>query len=181
MGKILNSINKTNKNVSPWIKNNLDKIAKRSLILDLACGSGRHSILARKQGFIVIATDIDYKKLFFLKKTKDIRVLQTDLERKNNWPFKKNIFDAIIVTNYLYRPLFKNIFYSIKPKGFLLYETFSIENKKFGRPYNPNYLLKPRELLNLALDNEISVIEYEEIITHYIKPKAIQRLLGKIK
>ena len=49
MGKILNSINKTNKNVSPWIKNNLDKIAKRSLILDLACGSGRHSILARKQ------------------------------------------------------------------------------------------------------------------------------------
>ena len=181
MEKKLNNINKTNKNVSPWIKNNFEKIAKNSLILDLACGSGRHSILAKQLGFNVIATDIDYKKLFFLKKTKDIKVIQTDLENKHNWPFKKNIFDAVIVTNYLYRPLFKNIFYSIKPKGFLLYETFTLENKQFGRPYNLNYLLKPRELLDLALDYEISVIEYEEIITHYIKPKAIQRILGKIK
>jgi len=181
MGKKLNSINKANKNVSPWIKNNLDKIAKNGLILDLACGSGIHSILAKKQGYKVIATDIDYKKLLFLKKTKNIRVLQTDLEKKHNWPFKENIFDAIIVTNYLYRPLFKNIFYSIKPKGFLLYETFTIENKQFGRPYNLNYLLKPRELLDLALDNEVYVLEYEEIITHNIKPKALQRILGEIK
>ena len=64
MEKKLNNINKTNKNVSPWIKNNFEKIAKNSLILDLACGSGRHSILAKQQGFTVIATDIDYKKLF---------------------------------------------------------------------------------------------------------------------
>ena len=179
MEKKLNSINKTNKNASPWIKNNFEKIAKNSLILDLACGSGRHSILAKKLGFSVIATDIDYKKLFFLKKTKDIKVIQTDLENKHNWPFKKNIFDAVIVTNYLYRPLFKNIFYSIKPKGFLLYETFTLENKQFGGPYNLNYLLKPRELLDIALDYKISVIEYEEIITSSKKTKAIQRLFAR--
>ena len=166
---------------SLWIVKNLKNISKNCNILDLACGYGRHSIYAKKIGLNVTAADIDYEKLFYLKNVHNITVLRLDLEKKFNWPFKKNIFDAVIVTNYLYRPLFKNIFYSIKPKGFLLYETFTLENKQFGRPYNLNYLLKPRELLDLALDYEISVIEYEEIITHYIKPKAIQRILGKIK
>ena len=166
---------------SPWIVKNLKNISKNCNILDLACGYGRHSIYAKKIGLNVTAADIDYEKLFYLKNVHNITVLRLDLEKKFNWPFKKNIFDAVIVTNYLYRPLFKNIFYSIKPKGFLLYETFTLENKQFGRPYNLNYLLKPRELLDLALDYEISVIEYEEIITHHIKPKAIQRILGKIK
>ena len=86
MKKTLNSINKINKNVSPWIKNNFEKIAKNILILDLACGSGRHSILAKQKGFNVIAIDIDYKKLFFLKKTKDIKVIQIDLEKNHNFP-----------------------------------------------------------------------------------------------
>ena len=86
-----------------------------------------------------------------------------------------------MVTNYLYRPIFKKIFHSIKSKGFLLYETFSEENIKFGPPKNTNYLLKSGELLNLSNKNRMTIIEYEEIITQKKKPKAIQRIFAKIK
>ena len=77
--------------------------------------------------------------------------------------------------------IFKKIFHSIKSKGFLLYETFSEENIKFGPPKNTNYLLKSGELLNLANKNRMTIIEYEEIITQKKKPKAIQRIFAKIK
>ena len=155
---------------SPWIVKNLKNISKNCNILDLACGYGRHSIYAKKIGLNVTAADID-----------NIAVLILDIEKKFNWPFKKNIFDAVMVTNYLYRPIFKKIFHSIKSKGFLLYETFSEENIKFGPPKNTNYLLKSGELLNLANKNRMTIIEYEEIITQKKKPKAIQRIFAKIK
>ena len=166
---------------SPWIVKNLKNISKNCNILDLACGYGRHSIYAKKIGLNVTAVDIDYEKLFYLKNIHNITVLRLDIEKKFNWPFKRNIFDAVIVTNYLYRPIFKKIFNSIKSKGFLLYETFSEENIKFGPPKNTNYLLKSGELLNLANKNRMTIIEYEEIITQKKKPKAIQRIFAKIK
>ena len=179
--KNLSMTSKINYNLSPWIKNNLNKVNKNSHILDLACGLGRHSIYAKSIGLNVIAVDINYKSLSYLKNKHNLLVLRLDIEKKFNWPFKNKIFDAVIVTNYLYRPVLNKIFYSIKPKGFLLYETFSEENIKFGHPKNKKYLLKPGELLKFSYKTKMTVLEYEEIITSSEKTKAIQRLFARKK
>ena len=164
---------------SNWIKNNLSKNNSKMNLLDLACGNGRHSIYAASVGYKVTSVDIDKKKLTKLKNNKFINPIQLDLEKNNYWPFKDKIFDVIIVTNYLYRPIFKYIFKSIKLNGVLLYETFTEENAIFGKPNNKNFLLKPQELLKYGRNNRLEIIKYEEIIISKSMKKAVQRIFAK--
>jgi SAM-dependent methyltransferase len=166
---------------SNWIKNNLKSNINDLTLLDIACGSGRHSIYAASKGYKVISLDISKEKILKLTSNKLIYPIQLDIEASKAWPFINKTFDTVIVTNYLYRPIFKNIINSIKLGGTLLYETFSIENSTFGKPNNPNYLLKPQELLNLAKKNNMKIINYEEIITQYPIKKALQRIHAKIR
>ncbi len=166
---------------SDWIKENLTKNVNGLTLLDIACGNGRHSIYASSIGYKVISLDISKEKISALASKKSIFPVQIDIEEKNTWPFTDKTFDAIIVTNYLYRPIFQNIINSIKLNGILLYETFSIENSKLGKPSNPNYLLKPQELLCLAKKQGMEIINYEEIIVEYPIKKALQRIYARIK
>ena len=157
---------------SDWIKSNLVQSKNNLNLLDLACGKGRHSIYAASIGYKVTSIDKNKTYLSKLKNYKDIIPIQFDIEKNNNWLFPEKKFDVVIVTNYLYRPIFNYIINSIKLNGKLLYETFSIENLIFGKPNNKNYLLQPQELLNLARDNNLKIINYEEIII--AKPKEVQ-------
>ena len=166
---------------SEWIKNNLCKSNSDLNLLDLACGEGRHSIYAASLGYRVTCVDINKNTLTKMQNTKFILPIQLDLEKNNAWPFEDKKFDVIIVTNYLYRPIFNNIIKSIKPKGKLLYETFSEENSSFGKPNNKNYLLKSLELLNLAKKNKLKIINYEEIILEKPVKKAVQRIFASVK
>ena len=166
---------------SNWIKNNLKDNIDGLNLLDIACGNGRHSIYAASIGYKVISLDINKEKILKLISTKKIYPIQIDIEAPNAWPFINKTFDVVIVTNYLYRPIFKNIINSIKLGGILLYETFSIENSTFGKPNNPNYLLKPQELLNLAKKSNMEIINYEEIITQSPIKKALQRIHTRIR
>ena len=166
---------------SKWIKNNLSKNIKDQTLLDIACGNGRHSIYAASLGYKVISLDINKEKIYKLNSNKLIFPIQIDIEKSNAWPFTNKVFNTIIVTNYLYRPIFQNIINSIKLGGTLLYETFSIENSNFGKPNNPNYLLKPQELLNLAKKNNLEIVNYEEIIIQQPIKKALQRIHAIIK
>ena len=166
---------------SNWIKNNLKDNISGLTLLDIACGSGRHSIYAASKGYKVISLDINKEKILNLIFNKSICPIQLDIEASNAWPFINKTFDTVIVTNYLYRPIFKNIINSIKLGGTLLYETFSIENSTFGKPKNPNYLLKPQELLNLAKKNKMEIINYEEIIIQHPIKKALQRIHTKVR
>ena len=175
-----NNIHEVSK-ASNWIKNNLNDTKNDLTLLDIACGSGRHSIYAASKGYKVISLDISKEKILKLTSNKLIYPIQLDIEASKAWPFINKTFDTVIVTNYLYRPIFKNIINSIKLGGTLLYETFSIENSTFGKPNNPNYLLKPQELLNLAKKNNMKIINYEEIITQYPIKKALQRIHAKIR
>jgi len=61
-------------------------------------------------------------------------------------------FDAVVVTNYLWRPLWPNILQSLKPDGVLIYETFAAGNETVGKPANPHFLLNPGELLAVCKD-----------------------------
>ena len=138
-------------------------------MLDVACGGGRHSRLFADRGIEVVAVDREDQVL-----SKEIRFLKSDLENGNPWPFAGQRFAAIVVTNYLHRPLFPHLLGSLDEGGVLIYETFMLGNEKFGRPSNPEFLLRPGELLQAfgALD----VAGFEQGTVERPKPAMIQRL-----
>ena len=136
---------------SEWILNQIDtlKIKKKINLLDFASGNGRNCIPLSKKNIIVTAIDKDQEKLNKYKSLKNINTICFDLETKEEWPLAKEYYDVIIVVNYLHRPKIKNLINLLKMDGFLLYETFSLGNEKYGSPKNPNFLLKDRELLDI--------------------------------
>ena len=137
-------------------------------VLDLACGGGRHSRLFLERGLKVVAVD---------RKARDIlgaRFVQADLEAGNPWPLPGEQFEGVIVTKYLYRPLFPHLRNSLKENGVLIYETFMLGNERFGRPSNPEFLLRPGELLEAF--RELTVLGFEEGEVKEPKPALIQRL-----
>ena len=164
--------------ISNWVKYCLKVIpCKNGYVLDLACGKGRHSIFLSNLGYNVLAADIDQDKLdYFNGKLIQKRVI--DVENINNWPLEEKKFNVIIVTNFLNRKIFPSIIGSIKKGGYLIYETFSEGHQKIGRPTNPKYILKPRELLRLS--NKMQLVAYENIyINNPSKHLFQQRILAK--
>ena len=164
--------------VSNWVKYCLEELpCKNGYVLDLACGRGRHSIFLSKLGYNVLSVDIDEHKLNFFY-GKSIKKKVIDVENVNNWPLSKKKFNAVIVTNFLNRKIFPSIIRSIKKGGLLIYETFSEGQQKIGRPTNPKYILKSRELIRLS--NKMQLIAYENIyINNPSNHLFQQRILAK--
>ena len=103
-----------------------------------------------------------------------IVVQQSDLEN-GLWPLAGLQFDGVIVTNYLHRPLFPRILDALSPTGLLVYETFAAGNERFGKPSNPDFLLRPGELLDVA-HGRLHVVAYEDLEVTTPKPARIQRI-----
>ena len=143
-------------------------------VLDLACGRGRHSRFLASLGFRVCAVDRDPQALAALAGIAGIAVQQSDLEN-GLWPLAGRQFDGVIVTNYLHRPLFPRILDALSPTGLLVYETFAAGNERFGKPSNPDFLLRPGELLDVA-SGRLHVISYEDLEVTMPKPARIQRI-----
>ena len=169
--------------ISPWVQR-FSHLLPPGLVLDLACGGGRHSRWLLKFGHEVMSLDRHPDSLASLAQQGAL-VLQHDLEsdaQTANWPFADNFFSAIIVCNYLHRPLFPYLLSSLKPNGILIYETFSLGNADFGKPSNPHFLLRSGELLqqmrsNLAVN--MQVIGYEEGFISKPKPALVQRICAR--
>ena len=159
---------------SEWVVRWARAIAPGGEVLDLACGSGRHSRFLASLGFQVCAIDRDPQALAALAGIAGIIVRQSDLEI-GSWPLADRQFDGVIVTNYLHRPLFPHILDVLSPTGLLVYETFAAGNERFGRPSNPDFLLRPGELLDVAR-GRLHVIAYEDLEVATPKPARIQRL-----
>ena len=133
---------------SEWISGLLQTcVADGATAFDLACGSGRHSVLCRDLKFKVTAFDrnSDLKVNF---ENLGISFECVDLE-SGVWPLTGKKADLVIVSNYLYRPRLLEIFSLVANDGFLIYETFGIGNQRYGKPSNPDYLLEPGELVEL--------------------------------
>ena len=143
-------------------------------VLDLACGSGRHSRFLASLGFRVCAIDRDPEALAALSGIAGIEIRRSDLEN-GPWPLMGRRFDGVIVTNYLHRPLFPRIVEAVSPTGLLVYETFAAGNERFGKPSNPDFLLRPGELLDVARER-LRVIAYEDLEVMTPKPARIQRI-----
>jgi SAM-dependent methyltransferase len=159
---------------SDWVARWARGIAPQGTVLDLACGGGRHSRFLAALGFQVCAVDRDPRALDALRGEAGVTVRQADLE-SGPWPLGGLKFDGIVVTNYLHRPLFPRILDALAPAGVLIYETFAAGNGRFGKPSNPDFLLRPGELLDVAR-GRLRVVAYEDLEVAPPKPACIQRI-----
>ena len=144
-------------------------------VLDVACGTGRHVRYFRDRGHRVCALDRNADALAGLAALPGVETLAVDLEDGGRWPLERRSFGAVIVTNYLHRPLLPHIVDSVAPGGVLLYETFARGNEAFGKPSNPDFLLSPGELLD-AVRGKLRVVAYEDGRVETPRPIAVQRL-----
>ena len=145
---------------SPWVKRFAALVPTEGRILDLACGNGRHARLLAELGYQVEAVDRDPEVLAELAGVPGIHPRQADLEG-GPWPFHADVFDGVVVTNYLYRPLMPTLLRVLAPQGVLIYETFMVGNERFGKPSNPAFLLRPGDLLELV-KNKLAVVAFEQ-------------------
>lgn len=143
--------------VSPWLLRWAHLIAPGGTVLDVAAGSGRHVRWLAGHGFAVTAIDRDVAAMQALADVAE--VLVADIER-DPWPLDGRSFDAVLVTNYLWRPLLPAIVATTGAGGVLLYETFAAGNESVGRPTRPDFLLAPGELL-VAVSG-LRIVAYED-------------------
>ena len=161
-------------NASPWVKRFSPLIPKGGVVLDLACGSGRHSEWLVGMGLQVLAVDQDVSAVQALDNPL-ITSQRVDLEQAE-WPLLGLKFSAVVVTNYLYRPFLDRLPEMLQEEGVLIYETFAQGNGEFGKPSNPNFLLNSGELLAFAARHDLKVVAYEDIFIDQPKPAMVQRL-----
>jgi SAM-dependent methyltransferase len=145
------------------------QLAERGAVLDVACGAGRHAILFAERGFEVFAVDRDDQVL-----PGSIHFVRADLEDGSPWPWPGKRFAAIVVTNYLHRPLFPRLIDSLDEGGVLIYETFMAGNERYGKPSNPDFLLRPGELLEAF--GTLTVVAFEQGTVERPKKAALQRI-----
>jgi SAM-dependent methyltransferase len=120
-------------------------------VLDLACGTGRSGLLLAQRGFPVVFADrsttaLDGIRQHLSENRLPGRTWQVDLELGGMNPFVGQVFSAVVCCRYLHRPLFPYLLKAVEPDGLVIYETFTVDNRRFGRPGNPDFLLKPGEL-----------------------------------
>jgi len=167
-------------NPSAWVTRFCPLITKGGRVLDLAAGSGRHSLHLAKLGFTVLAVDRDALALELLEQSKGGLALKTeqhDLEG-SSWSLvdRSGLFDAVVVTNYLYRPYLDLLPDLLAEGGVLIYETFAHGNGAFGKPSNPDFLLQKGELLDFAARHSLHVLAYSDLYQAEPKPAMVQSL-----
>lgn len=147
---------------SPWIQRWSHLIPSGASVLDVACGSGRHLHWFAERGCQVTGVDRDIENAQQL--LPNARLVQADIEN-GPWPLvntadgEPELFDAVVVTNYLWRPLMETLLASLAPGGVLLFETFAAGNETVGRPARPDFLLQNGELLHMC--RELHIVAFE--------------------
>lgn len=161
---------------SEWVRRWLDGLRVAARVVDVAAGSGRHALLAAALGHRVLAVDRDATALDSLEAL-DPRIATrcVDLEA-GPWQLEPGGFDAVIVTNYLFRPRFALLCGLLAPGGRLLYETFARGNEVFGRPSNPSFLLDDGELIDRCAAAGLVIAGYETGVRRQPGPAVIQRV-----
>ena len=159
---------------SPWVQRWSHLVRPGGTVLDVACGHGRHMRWFAGHGHPVVGVDRSPEAIAAVASLG--QAIVADIEN-GPWPLltdgSPRAFDAVVVTNYLWRPLLPLIAASLKEGGVLLYETFAAGNETVGRPTRPEFLLQPGELLRAFA--ELRVVAYED---GFLEPPArfVQRL-----
>jgi SAM-dependent methyltransferase len=146
---------------SDWVQRWSHLVRANARVLDVACGTGRHMQWFAGLGCHTTGVDRDADAVACAGQFGD--VVQADIEA-GAWPFWADglpaLFDVVVVTNYLWRPLVPTLLQSLAPGGLLLYETFAMGNESVGKPSRPDFLLQPGELLQRC--HGLRVIAFED-------------------
>jgi hypothetical protein len=162
---------------SPWILRFLTLVQPGGWALDVAAGAGRHSRLLLSHGLSVTALDRDPDRQ---PDAPGLDKIRADLETGGPWPLGAQRFDLVVVTNYLHRPMLPDIVGAVGPGGLLLYETFAIGNERFGKPSNPDFLLRPGELA-AAVAGRLEILAFEEVELGAPRPAIIQHIAARAR
>ena len=160
---------------SPWITRFAPLAPAGGPVLDLACGGGRHGRHFLERGHPVVLLDRDISDVRDLAGRRGVEIVEADLEGGAAPPFAGRRFAAVVVTNFLWRPLLPLLAGALAEGGLLLYETFGLGNEQYGRPRNPDHLLRAGELLE-AFGKDLQVVAYEHGLRRDPKPRVIQRI-----
>jgi SAM-dependent methyltransferase len=160
---------------SAWVQRFAHLIPQSGEVLDLACGRGRHSRLLAGLGHQVEAVDRDPQACVLLQDVRGVSVRQCDLET-GHWPYQGRSFAGIVVTNYLFRPRLDLLLASLDDPGILIYETFMVGNERYGKPSNPEFLLRSQEMLGWVATRGWRVLAFEEGYVKSSRPAMVQRL-----
>ena len=129
-------------------------------MLDVACGHGRHARWFHERNHPLALVDraqAAIESIAILAPACEAVV--ADIEN-GPWPFPGRQFDAVVVTNYLWRPLMPTLVDSLAPGGVLIYETFTQGNETVGKPSRPDFLLRPGELLDIF--RTLRIVAFED-------------------
>jgi SAM-dependent methyltransferase len=177
---------------SDWVVRWTPLLPPGAQVLDVACGHGRHVHWLRHAGHQLTAIDRDPALLAPLAAL--ATAVLADLEA-DAWPLPGRQFDAVIVTNYLWRALFPALKAAVAPGGLLIYETFAQAHAALGRPRRPEFLLRPGELIDVLRDSgkagatapspseEWHVIAFEEgrlPARGEVPERAVQRIVARL-
>ena len=146
--------------ISNWVARYAHLVGGGDRVLDLAAGSGRHTRFFADRGLGVLAVDADIGGMKDLVEHPSVELMQTDLEDGSPWPFADERFTAVVVCNYLHRPTLPRLAGLLADHAVLIYETFALGQQEIGRPRNPDFLLRPNELIDTFSD-ELTVVGYE--------------------
>ena len=160
---------------SRWVKRWAHLVEAGGAVLDVASGAGRHARFFAARGCRVTAIDRDVDALATMSGMANITTLAADIE-DGPWPLAADVrFDAVVVTNYLHRPLFPQLIDALQPGGVLIYETFAQGNETVGKPSNPAFLLAPGELLDMARPL-LRVVAFQDGFLAEPRPAYVQRI-----
>ncbi|WNC91674.1 class I SAM-dependent methyltransferase [Paraburkholderia sp. FT54] len=160
---------------SPWVRDWAHLVAAGGAVLDVASGAGRHARFFASLGHPVTAIDRDTAALDALRGVPLVTPLEADLEGAA-WPLSADAkFAAVVVTNYLHRPLFALLLRALAPGGVLVYETFAQGNESVGKPSNPAFLLAPGELLD-RVRGQLRVVAFQDGFLAQPRPAYVQRI-----
>ena len=141
---------------SPWLLRWAHLLPSAARVLDVACGNGRHARWLAGRGHRVTAVDRDAAAIATLAGIAETCV--ADIE-SSPWPWAARQWDAVLVTNYHWRPLAPTLRDAVAPGGWMLHETFAAGNETVGRPSRADFLLRPGELLAVYADWRIVAFE----------------------
>jgi SAM-dependent methyltransferase len=160
---------------SDWVVRWSHLVPAGGTVLDVACGLGRHVRWFSERNHPVSSVDRSSDAINFVSaiaSRNPVEAVLADIEN-GPWPFAGRSFDAVVVTNYLWRPLLPVIVHSVAPGGVLIYETFAAGNETVGKPSRPDFLLQPGELLTASAG--LRVIAYEDGFLAQ-PPRFVQRI-----
>ena len=139
------------------------RLLPKGRVLDVAMGNGRNAIYLAKAGFDVEGIDMSPEAVntaLESSRKAGVTIVAHVADLESNYQIKKSAYDVIICFNYLQRSLILQIKDGLKRGGMVVYETFIVDQDQFGKPQNPDYLLKHNELLDIF--REFRCLRYRE-------------------